>query len=195
MSSVQSTISSVVPSTASSSQQIIPPLSQSVHQHQLGVHQLVQQQHSGAHHSVQQPVHTGTHQVVPTQELDSISSAPLGDVHHQQDMSGASISTLSTDTSVINNYGGDTTQVEIHQSEHDVVVSDTIKQQRHLVVTETVMQKFLDKIGTDHFPDFDQYHPGLTWTDKGYIYNPHLMTVSQSRNLSRHVMQFQSEPT
>ena len=34
------------------------------------------------------------------------------------------------------------------------------------------MQQFLDKIGTDHFPDFDQYHPGLTWTDKGYCNAP-----------------------
>ena len=54
--------------------------------------------------------------------------------------------------------------MEIHQSEqqdkNDVVVSDTAKQQRHLIVTETVMQKFLDEIGADHFPEFDQYHPG-----------------------------------
>ena len=73
--------------------------------------------------SVHQPVHTGTHQVVTTQELDSISSAPSGDVQQQQqtlqNTSGASISTLSTDTSVTyaNNSGSETTQVEIHQSE------------------------------------------------------------------------------
>ena len=110
----------------------------------------------------------------------------------QTDTSGASISTLSTDTSVNNNYGDDTTQVEIHQEQqdtHDVVVSDTARQQRNLVVTETIMQQFLDIIGTDHFPDFDQYHPGLTWTDKGYIHNPHLMSASQSRNLNYHISQ------
>ena len=96
-------------------------------------------------------------------------------------MSGASISTLSTDTSVNDNSGDDTTQVEVHQEQQDtghVVVSETDKQQRHLVVTATTMQQFLDKIGTDHFPDFDQYHPGLTWTDKVYIYNPHQMNAS-----------------
>ena len=115
----------------------------------------------GPNHSNQQPVHTGTHKVATTRNPDSITSAPLGDVNTQTDTSGASISTLSTDTSVNNNYGDDTTQVEIRQEQqdtHDVVVSDTARQQRNLVVTETIMQQFLDTIGTDHFPDFDQYH-------------------------------------
>ena len=105
---------------------------------------------------------------------------------------------MSTDTSVNNNSSDDITQVEVHQEQHDthdVVDSDAAKQQRNIVVTETIMQQFLDKIGIDHFPDFDHYHPGLTWTDKGYIYNLQLMTASQSRSLNRFVMQIQNEPT
>ena len=56
------------------------------------------------------------------------------------------------------------------------------------------MQKFLDKIGTEHFPEFYKYHPGLSLTDTGYIYDPSLLMTSQSRNLHRLVNQFQAEP-
>ena len=56
------------------------------------------------------------------------------------------------------------------------------------------MQKFLDKIGTDHFREFDKYHLGLSLTDKSYIYDPTLLTASQSRNLNRLVIQLQNEP-
>ena len=189
--------SSIVCSTTTSSQQAIPPISRPVHQQQHGTYQSVLQQHHGDHHS-ERPVHTGAHQVITTQNQDSIVSAPPGDVNTQTDTSGASISILSTDTSVNNNSSDDITQVEVHHEQHDthdVVDSDASKQQRNVVITETIMQQFLDKIGNDHFPDFDQYHPGLTWTDKGYVYNPQLMNASQSRSLNRFIMQLQNEPT
>ena len=77
---------------------------------------------------------------------------------------------------------------------NDVVVSESANQQQHVTVTETVMQKFLDKVGIDHFPEFDQDHPGLSLTEKGYIYDPTLLTASQSRKLSGLVIELQNEP-
>ena len=87
-----------------------------------------------------------------------------------QNTSGASISTLRPNTLVTDAFhsGCETTQVEIYQSEQkdinsDIVVSDSDNPHRHITVTKTVMQKFLDKIGTDHFR---KYHLGLSLTDK-----------------------------
>ena len=56
------------------------------------------------------------------------------------------------------------------------------------------MQKFLDKIGTDYFREFDKYNLGLFLTDNSYIYDKTLLTASQSRNLNRLVIQLQNEP-
>ena len=168
-SSLQSTTSSIVYSTPTSSQQIIPPTFYSVHQHQPGAHQLVQQ------HDSEQPVHTGAHQVLTTQNPDSIVSAPPGDVNTQTDTSGASI--LSTDTSVNNNSSNDITQVEIHQEHHDthdVVDSVAAKQQQNIVINETIIHNSWIRLVLIISPTSISTIRGVTWTDKGYVYNPHL---------------------
>ena len=70
------------------------------------------------------------------------------------------------------------------QNTLDTANSDSSRQQRSVIITETVMKQFLDKIGYEHYIHFDQYHPGLEWTSTGYVYNPYLMDANQSKNLS-----------
>ena len=69
---------------------------------------------------------------VTTHELDPTAPIPLDDVHHLQqnvqNTSSASVSTLSTNTTVkdVQQTSGDTTQAEIHQGEFKDTNSDIV---------------------------------------------------------------------
>ena len=136
----------------------------------------------------------GAHQTpITTHELDPQATTPLDAVHHSQQSVHNTlsdlVSTLSSNNTVkyAQKTSGDTTQAEVHHiqstdTNSDIaIVSEANSSRRHITVTETVMQKFLDKIGTIHFPEFDKYHPGLTLTNKGYVYDPNLLTTVQSK--------------
>ena len=75
-----------------------------------------------------------------------------------------------------------------------LVTSDFSRKQRNVIINETVMSQFLQKIGSEHYIDFDIYHPGLEHTSTGYKYNPQLMNPEQTKSLNSLLIQMQTQP-
>ena len=127
--------------------------------------------------------------------LHQAEAVVLASTSKEHTPTNTSESIVSAETSITSDKENDTTQVEnTQQHTHGAIASDPSRQQRNVIINETVMNQFLDKIVSEHYIDFDVYHPGLELTSTGYKYNPQLMTPEQTKSLNSLLVQMQTQP-